>query len=85
MPDRISFDVRHLNSIKEFIRPWKESGKIVLLDGDLSVLPLSLYGVSGLVSKTYPRLNILTSRRTRPSFATRPDGMYVASFLGIVN
>jgi len=85
MPDRTSFDVRHLKSIREFIRPWAESRKIVLFDGDLSVLPLSLYGVSGLVSKTYPRLNILESRRTRPSFATRPDGMYVPNFLSVVN
>lgn len=85
MPDRTSFDVRHLRSVRQFIRPWAESGKIVLFDGDLSILPLSLYGVSGLVSRTYPRLNILASRRTRPSFATRPDGMYVTNFLSIVN
>jgi serine/threonine protein kinase len=85
MPGRTPFDIRHLNSIRTFIEPLVANGKSILFDGDLSVLPLSLCGVSGLVSTTYPRLNILSSRRTPLVFAVRPDGMYIANLLSIIS
>jgi hypothetical protein len=84
VPSRMSLDVRHLNSIKSFIEPWRNNGKTVLFDGDLSALPLVLHGVSGLIATTFPRLNILKSRQVPPSFSVRPDGMYVSNFLSII-
>lgn len=81
-PDRMSFDVRHLHSIKRFIEPWKN--KIVFFDGDLSVFPLSLFGVDTLISTTFPRLQILPKRRQKPKFAQKPDGVYSANFLSLI-
>ena len=85
MPDRTNLDARQMRAIKSFISPWAESNRPVLLDGDMAALPLSLFGISGLIAATYPRLRILPSRLTPTDFATRPDGIYVSRFLSIIS
>ena len=82
--NNFNLDIRHMKAIEDFIRPWIQSGKVVLFDGDLSIIPLLACGVHGFVATTYPRLTILTRRRIRPSFITKPDGMYVSRFLNII-
>ena len=84
-PANMSFDVRHLKSVKKFIYPWAKEKRAILFDGDMSAFPLSLFGVSGLISTTYPKLNILSRRKIRPSFSRKPDGMYIRKFLGIIS
>lgn len=78
-------DGRHLKAIKGFIEPWVDKERVVLFDGDLSMLPLALFGVSGLISSTYPKINILVKRKKALSFPPRkPNGMYIRKFLEII-
>lgn len=85
MPSRTDLDARQLKAVKAFISPWADNGHAVLFDGDLSVLPLALFGISSLVAATYPRLRVLASRQTATRFARRPDGIYVPRLLIIVS
>jgi hypothetical protein len=82
MPDRMNLDIRHLKSIKKFIEPW--INKIIFFDGDLSVFPLSIFGVTALISTTFPKMQILPRRRTKPTFAQKPDGIYSSQFLSLM-
>ena len=82
--NQFSLDARHLRSIKELLEAPVAAKKIILFDGDLSIIPLSLYGVTGLVSTTFPRLQILKTRMTPVLFAKKPDGMFVPALLSII-
>lgn len=82
MPDRMNLDIRHLESIKKFIGPW--NNKIIFFDGDLSAFPLSVFGVTALISTTFPKMQILPRRRKKPSFAQKPDGIYSSQFLSLI-
>ncbi len=82
--NKTTLSADQLKAIAEFIEPWVVNNRFVLFDGDLSVIPLSTAGVSGLISTTYPKLPILMSKRVKPKFAQKPDGMYLGIFLSII-
>ena len=84
-PNKMFFDCRHLKAIKGFINPWTEKKRTVLFDGDLSVIPLILFGVSGFISSTYPKVNLLIKRRIIPPFSRKANSMYIGKFLAMVS
>jgi len=84
-PNKMFFDFRHLKAIKDFINPWAEKKRTVLFDGDLSVIPLIFFGVSGFISSTYPKVNLLIKRRIIPPFSRKANSMYIGKFLAMVS
>lgn len=78
-------DERHLAAVEDFIKPWVRSSGDVYFDGDLSVIPLMLCGVTGFVATAYPKMPVSPIRRIAPSFAKRPDGMFIPKLLMIVH
>jgi len=80
-----TLDRRHLSAIKDFIKPWVDRKQVIYFDGDLSILPLLPCGVYGLISTTYPKLNILAHRRIKPKMSMKPDGIYIPKFLSIIS
>ena len=78
-----SLDDIHLKSIANFIKPWVDDNKYILFDGDLSALPLFLFGVSSFISETYPKLCVLKERQERPEFARKPDTMYISNLMAM--
>lgn len=77
-------DETDLDAIRSFISPWADKDKTVLLEGDISTIPLVLFGVSSLVSTTHPKLYTSESRRVKPKFSRRPDRIYMPKFLSML-